>query len=898
MSEDSFAVTRAKLQQPRLRHDLVARGHLFQRLDAGLQRHLTLLSAPAGFGKTTVVAAWLRDQPRPASWISLDRHDNDLFSFVTDLVGAVRLTFPGACRTLSTVLHLRQAMSADGLAALVSNELDELPNDLVLVLDDYHVVDDPQVHGLIGALVHRPPSRLHLIVASRVDPPLPIARLRAAGQLAELRAAHLRFTAAETRDFLAGVVGPDVDAQTVSVLHARTEGWVTGLRLVAASLLDRNDTSAFVETLASDNRQVTDFLLDEVISGQPPGVQEFLLATSLPDRFCASLCDALLDHRPGAGASQAMLDWIERGNLFIVPLDDRRGWYRYHRLFRRLLQQRLRSQSEPAAIVALQRRASTWFVEHGLVEDAIAQLLAAGDPGAAANLVEGQVHRLLDREEWPRLERWLMLLPDALVRTRPRLLVAQAWLLHLTGRPAAIQTLLETASELLNADRSDPDAAAVHGDIELLTAVALSADGEVDRTLAHVRRALNLLPAEHDYMRGSADLTLSAALRTLGQRGAGLQLLESAVARYHADGQPRREARALLGLAVSYAAAAETHELERVARRLLHIGEEHELATSVSQGQYWLGRVAYEWDNLDAAAMRFKAALRDPERLDFTTLRDGMFGLALTETAQGNHDAARAVYTDLLTTAERASGNQLLGVVRSFRARLALLRDDVASAAHWLQSVNLTALQPPGPADVEVPRLTEARLLVALGTWPSLGAASRKIETLVRLYESRHEVLFVIRALALQALLCQARGDLGAAAEALYRAVGLARSGGLVRTFVDLGVGMQRLLRQLETDDGTAEYRERLLAQIPAAPSAFASPSIERGRLIEELTQRELEVLELLNARLSNKEIAARLIISDRTVKRHTINLYQKLSVNGRRQAVSRARSLGLLRSV
>ena len=548
------------------------REQLFKRLDAGLSRNLTLVSAPAGFGKTTLLATWLRERRHAAAWVSLDGSDNDASSFLNDVTAAINVQFSDVCRDLRTMLQMTDTMPPDLLASLLSNELGDLPDDLVLVLDDYHVVEDPGVHAVINELVSRPPRHLHVVIAARFDPPLPLARLRGGGQIVELRARDLRFDDNETAEFLTRAFGRHLDPAAVSSLHARTEGWVAGLHLAALSLADEPEPAAFAMSFNDDNRQIADFLMDEVLTRLPRPVYDFLLTTSIVERMTGPLCDALLESGGGGQemAGSAILNWADRAGLFITALDDNGGWYRYHHLFRQLLRQELRGHLDPEAVLALHRRAGDWFASHGLLAEALEHLLAAGDPEAAAQMVEERVHPMLNREAWPELGRLLDALPEA-VRQRPGLVVARAWLLHFTGQGARIPALLASSEELLRGEhgRASTD---VLADADVLLALSRALDGNAVEGLEHARKSLARMPAEHAFARGFAEFFLAVHLRFVGRGSDAVAMLNRALMEC-LDRKSARTGRVLLGLIWGELAGGNLHAVERLARLQRDNGE-------------------------------------------------------------------------------------------------------------------------------------------------------------------------------------------------------------------------------------------------------------------------------------------------------------------------------------
>jgi LuxR family maltose regulon positive regulatory protein len=894
------ALLGTKLGPPALPGDLVSRPSLLALLAVPL-RPLTLVEAPAGFGKTTLLAEWTTVRRRPVAWLSLDDRESDLVAFVRAAVAAIQTLFPGAGRTTLSLLQLPELPPVGYVATTLGNELAELPGDLVLLLDDYQTIDDPDVHALLTRLLRHLPANVSLVIATREEPGLSLGALRARGQVTEIRTDALRFRPDEVRTFLRGALATDPADETVAALHGRTEGWIVGLRLAALALRDGGDGAAVLRAFqAGSHRYVEDFLLEEVFALQPPAVQRFLLSTAICERFCAALGDALLEPEGSGGASQTLLAHLARANLFLTPLDGEPRWYRYDHLFRAAMQRRLQTQCDSAAVMVLHRRASAWFGEQGLIDEAVQHALAGEEPGEAVRLVEASVHPSLNREGWPQLERWLRLLPSELVEQRPALLLARAWTFHFRSRIAALPPLLKVVDTRLGALAStlDPAAArALHAESDTLWAAAEFYAGDALACLERSQRALERLPADRAYAGGIAAAGYGMAAQALGESDAAIRWLAAARAE-GAGATPVYDVRLLLALAYNHVASGNLSALGQTALEIVSLAAEHGLPLSLAWGHYALARVAYERNALESARDQFAAVLELRHRAHHRAIVESTIGLALAEQALGRPEVARRTAQDLVASALEANDAPRALVARSFQARLALLQGDQATAAAWLR----TAPEPvPArfPQDLEHPAVTRARVLLALGSEPTLAQAATALAALVAACESTHDAPRLIEVLALQALAYAARGEPTTALETLQRAIGLAEPGGYVRTFVDCGPPMASLLRRLGGTGLVPEYLRRLLASLePTVSAATAVVPSRRSAvpaLVEPLTGRESQILELLVDRLSDKEIAKALGISALTVRKHTYNLYQKLQVSGRREAVAQAQALGLL---
>jgi LuxR family transcriptional regulator, maltose regulon positive regulatory protein len=889
----------AKLLPPRVPADLVARPALLACLGAGLDRKLTLIAAPAGYGKTTLLAAWLRESTHPAAFLALDEYDGDVAAFVRAVVAALQTLEPTFGRDTLLLLHLPVLPSVGSIAATLATELAALPQTSVLALDDYHTLNSPDADELMTALLRQLPPQLHLVVATRREPALAIPRLRARGELNELRADHLRFDHEATRSFLAQAVEADVPPELLGQLLEQTEGWPAGLRLATLALARRDRVAPSAGLDATARRYVHGFLLDDVLAAQEPRAQRFLLATAILDRFCVPLCDAMLAGTSEAGAARELLTHLERRNLFLVPLGED-GWYRYHALFRDALHERLTATASAGTITALHQRASAWLVDAGLVEEAVRHALATGDEPTAAAIVERHVPAMLAREEWPRVEVWLGLLPRALVRRRPALLLARAWLHYLRYQLRAIPPLLAAAEALLANPTGSDDAEAaeaLQGEVAALESALLMLLDRPAEARDAASRAWDRLPPTHAYQRGVTAALLILMSQALGE-GAQAAARVQASLDDSAETDPYTNARVRNALCNYHLASGDLSALKEVAEQAREDATALRQELTLAWAHYLLGRVSYEWNELAEAEAHFAAVCALRHKCHFMLLRNAMQGLALTQQARGQPEAAAQTLATLGDWVARLQDRGQAAIERAFAVRLALLRGGLAPEPNSLPPSDLSGPRE-GVLAVEDPRTTRIRALLSHGTEVALRQATAEGAALLARYEAEHNWLLVVEVLGLQALAHQALGATTVALDALERALRLAEPAGRVRVFVDLGPPMGRLLALYAARRGTAPYLARLLAACGTTPAPGAptppSPKDSSLQLVEPLTRRELEVLQHLQLRRTNDEIARALYVSVDTVKKHTRNLYQKLQADGRRHAVAQAIVLGLL---
>jgi LuxR family maltose regulon positive regulatory protein len=890
------------------RAGFVPRSRLLARLAEGVGRGLTVVSTPAGFGKTTLLGDWARRSRERAAWLSLDAGDNDPARFWRYVAAALARARPEVDASVAALLRGPQRPPLEAVATAVINELSSLPGEgeVVLVLDDYHLVEAPPVHESVAFLLDRLPPGLRLVLSSRADPPLPLARLRGRGQLAELRAADLRFTLAETAAFLREVTGLDLPAASVAALQDRTEGWAAGVQLAALALRGHADPAGFIATFAGSHRYVLDYLTGEVLAGQPQQVLRFLLRTSVLDRLCGPLCDAVT----GRTGSQEMLEELDRANLFVVPLDEERRWWRYHHLFADLLRARL-ARELPARVPELHRRAAAWHEEHGSADEAVRHAMAAGETAWAARLVERHVEALLRRGEGATLDRWLSALPAESIDARPRLCLAQAVTTVIGGRVEAVEPLLAGAERAFAATGDEPHEpsvgralsvlANVPASIAFLRAEVARLRGDASRAVDFDQQALTHLGEEDWLLRSQVAWHLAVTDWVRGQLGSAEHALRVV-------GLERRSAgEGFLALFVFYDLGQVQLAQGRLgaAQRTYQRGVE----TCSGAGQQLppagiplvgLAEVLYECNKLAAAHEHATQGVALCRQLASTQpLATGLAILARIQQAQG--DTAGAL--ESIGQAERVNVSPqvaaLYNPVPAWRARLLLALGETAAAARWASGRGLRAGDDPGyPREREY--LALARVLLAEH---APGQALVLLDRLHAKAAAQQRTGSVIEAAALRALALADGGDQAAASADLAETLALAAPEGYVRVFADEGAPMARLLGMLAAAQRTGRVvfpgpvPQRYLNQlIQACQPAVAPPAARVTAAAEPLSDRELEVLRLLATGRSNQQIADELVVTLATVKKHVGHILGKLAAGNRTQAVARARVLGLLR--
>jgi LuxR family maltose regulon positive regulatory protein len=879
-------------------------------MSRGAESTLTLISAPPGFGKTTLLAAWLAAAPadgRSVAWLSLDPADNELASFWTYLIAALQTAVPGVGERALALLQGPQPPPIETVLATLLNDLGAVPHDVVLVLDDYHVVDGPEVQGGMSYLLDHLPSRIHLVITTRSDPSLPLARLRARGELVEIRAADLRFTPDEAAAYLNEAMGLDLAAGDVAALEGRTEGWIAALQLAALSMQGRDDVAGFIAGFSGDDRYIVDYLVEEVLGRQPDGIRSFLLETSILDRLTGPLCDAVT----GQDGGRATLEALDRGNLFLVPLDDRRRWYRYHQLFADVLRARLLDE-RPDRVPGLHRRASDWYEQNGERSEAIDHAMAGRDLERAADLVELAVPATVQRRQEATLRRWLEALPDELLRVRPVLSNAYAGSLLVRGEVEGVEERLRDAERWLDPTgdgrgRSDVRPAAMvvadeaafrrlPGSLAVHRAGQARILGDVAGTVAHARRALELVGEDDHLSRGGAAALLALASWTDGDLEAASRWYAAGMASLEQAGHLSDLIGCALGLADIRLAQGRLRDAMRTYEHGLRLATGHggPPLRGAADMHVGMSELCRERGDLDAASQRLLMGreLGEENGLPQNPYRSRVAAARIRQ-AEGDLDGALA----LLDEAERLYVGDFSPDVRpvaALRARVWVAQGRMAEALDWAHERGVSADDALSYLR-EFDHVTLARLLLARsmqgGVDHSAVEAMGLLDRLQHAADEGGRTGSLIEILVLQSLARQSRRELPSALASLDRALTLAEPEGYVRVFVDEGPAMADLVREAAKRGIAPTYVRRLLA-------AFGDPGDAarvRQALVEPLSERELDVLRLLATDLDGPGIAAELVVSINTVRTHTKNIYTKLGVNSRRAAVRRAAELGLL---
>ena len=906
MATSQNPILRSKFHQPPVPPDHVHRSELVNRLNNNIPQGLVLVSAPAGYGKSTLVSCWLEASEKPGTWLSLDEDDNELRQFLLVFVTAIQKIFPDAARETLALLNAPTLPSPQVLDTILTNELDLIEQDFIIVLDDIHLVQSQAVLEFLNTLLCHPPLSMQLVLIGRRDPGIGIPALRGKGLLTEIRMSDLRFSVAEVKELLSQSMVQKIDESIAVALADKAEGWVTGLRLAILAMCGQDDSGQKLLDLRGTTRYVMDYLLSELLENQSPAIQLCLLKSSVLNRFCSPLFDALREHdtAPGQDGIEGgmFLSWLIKNNLFIIPLDSDNQWFRYHHLFKEMLQRKLKQSMGDEEIEQLHIQASVWFESNGLITDSIKHALLAGDVERAANIVEEHRYIELETERWNVVVQWLNMLPNEIRQVRPKLLLTEIWICNLQHQLARAMTLLEQVEVLLRGQPTEP---MERGEFAFLRGYVAYFEGQTELSRKTLEEAVSLLIGKQTPFLGEAELMLGLVRCMLGEEVQAIQALQTRIKEID-PAENYLRSRLIAGLAFIYMLCGDLVQARLEAQRLLQVAKKHDMQLAEAWSYYFIACTQLHTGDLEGAAVTFAQTVALRYMLEPMAAVDALAGLSLTQQLMQFDDDAAKTCHQLQEFALELNETEFLSMAHSHQARIALLRSDLTKAAAWAQS----AKEVPAPSTIfmwlEVPSITRARVLIATETRKNLEDAIELLRTINQINEECRFTCQMIEVSVLKSLALEKLGREDDALKCLTEAVNLAGPGRWVRPFIECGQLMADFLKRLDRNEVNPDQIEQLLSAFEGAGQIDlqSSPDYSTKRiqtssrsqcLPEPLTNRELDILELLSQRMQNKEIAEKLYISPVTVKSHLRNIYQKLSVEKRRQAVERAMDLGLL---
>lgn len=907
MSELPVPIIRAKLHPPPMAADTLRRERLLSLAQTAARAPLTLVSAPAGYGKSTLVSQWLESLEQKSAWLSLDAEDRDIRQFLSYVVAALRGPCPDCCPGIVELLHSQVMPDVKSLAASFCNETETLEEPVILVLDDFHKISPSEIDQFLDIVLNHPPRNLRLVIATRRNPALSLSAMRASGVVVDVRMQQLAFQEDETRTFIGETSGVNIPDDEIAIVHERTEGWPAALRLTVLALSESDARANIVARLPTGSRAIRQYLLGEVLARQPEAVRERLLQVAFLDRFCPELCDAVTPEGVTEITGMSFVNRVKQANLFSIALDESGNWYRFHHLFQSMVQEQALTDLGDEAVRDIHLRASTWYEEHEFLADAIRHALSANRPDAAADVIGRNRNVIMNHEWWHQLGIWLRQLPTEIVASRPELQLLKARLLRTSGEHAELVQALDAAESLLDtAEIEEALKSELYGSLASMRCYQFYAQFDGEAAARAARQAIALLPRDDLAERGYAMIILSTALQMTGDLRDARDTVYSEMAGELArgDGGATYMTRLLVALCFVHWMDADLKELDLVARNTEELCRGAELWEALSVALHFKAAINYHQNRLsviddDIGGLLRRKVIPNPE-----FYAQNIAILAVAQEALGDSDHALTTSDSLRSFAFSTQSPYLIELSAALGAELAMRQGRTAEALKWANEYDPEPLVP--MYSFLQPPMCLAKILVLDGSETSCKRAQALLSKLEGHLRGIHNTRFLIETQALRALLCHKTGDTALAIEKLGQAVSLAQAGDFIRLFVDLGPEMAGLFNRLELTGEKLGYVGRILEAFRAEGGKAASAHADTvtgiavrdiAGLPEQLSRREKEVLELLAGRLTNREIGEQLYISTNTVKRHARSIYEKLNVKGRREAVTKAVGLGLITS-
>lgn len=895
-----------KLHQPTISNKHVHRIRLIQSLDSNRNLPLQLIIAPAGYGKTTLISCWLKHNDWPSIWLSIDKMDNDLHQFLRYLTHAIQKQFPDSLSKFNLLINLPKLPSNEVLTNNLINEIEDIGQDFIFVLDDFHLIKENLIHDLLSSILRYPPQNLHLIIIGRKPPFFPLHTLRVQEKCHEIHMIDLKFNEQETRKYLQRSFDKKIDMESLTYWTEKTEGWITALQLTVLAKNQQPTLITNFEEKHIDTQYIMEYLFSEVVAQVDPKIYQFLLCTSISNRFCVPLCIAICPTETGSMQNSCLssniIDYLKNENLFLIDLDGQNFWFRYHHLFQDLLYDRLRNEFSLEHRVSLHDKASRWFEKNNFIEDAIYHRIKARDPEGAAKILEKNQVYEQDNDRWRNVQRWLNLLPAEIKYHHPHLLLTQAWIYHdlfqLNKISEIINKMESLGTEITFDDTSIRE-------MNFFKAILLYWEGKADASLKLLSSIKNSRSKMQHRFDGICEQYYCVASHFVGQGKTALESINNLLLT-----KPSLNdvilSRTLMARAFINMLSGHLTLVTQDAQSVMEISDNK--ARVKSWGNYLQASRAFFSNHLEIAISHFKSILDDRYNILTRVVIDAFSGLALCYQLMNRPDTAKEFVEQLIDFTLEINDPQFQILAHSLQARIAVAQDDLEPASLWLKEFNQTSFNPDMFIWIEVPTITQARVLITISSDESLEQACQLLETFIQTVEASHNTFQKIIVLPLLAITYSKQGHVNKSIEVTKEAVKLSRTGDWIQPFIESGSAMCELINNLMLQDETLTTEELnyikkiLTAFIVKEPvtksetSSFAdkslssTPSVSMDNL---LTNREIEILMLLKQRFSNKEIGEQLFISMETVKSHLKKIYTKFDVGDRKEAVNKADELG-----
>jgi len=896
--KEDVGILRTKLHPPPIMLDLVPRQHLNEYLNTGRVKPLILISAPAGYGKSMLASSWLKECDWPTAWISLDQGDTDLRQFLLYFIAAIEDVFPNNFEYTQSLVKAPQLPSISILVTSLSNELGKIEQPFILVLDDYHRINtQSSVNELVDHLLEWPPLALHLVIVTRRDPPLQLVNLRAKGQMIELRMHDLCFTPSETQILLKNTAGFAANDEMLNNLDREVEGWVVGLRLVSQVLRTNENQEAFLKNLNGGVHQTNAYLLQEVFTRQPLSIQQCMIQSSILNRFCTPLCEAIYQKNHSDEMTEfhaeLFINELTEGNLFVISLDSHGKWFRYHHLFQKLLQNELSNRMSSDEIGKLHLCASQWFETQGLIDEAIEHCLAADDMTGAAEIVEKQLWSIeQDKYSWLDIDRWLTALPVGAKEQQPRLLISQAWIANIRSQ---VNKIVPIVQKLELIDRENHLDQTCLGGLKHFQGVLHYWAGRGEIALKLFLEAKEIIPDKYQRIFGTNEIYIAMASNMSNQVKFALSLCNETI-KLHDPHKMILSSRLFLSRSFLQLFLGNLSAVIQDAKKINNLLMQHDTVLVQGWAAYMEGSACFRQNNLSMAREHFSFSIKNKYAINTRVAIDSMIGLALSCWSIQQDAAVTDTIEILLKFAQDIGQPELIHVAQSGQARLALAQGNLNLAMEWSSSYDEPFIAPSMFFWLENPAITQARIMLTIGSPESLQRASKLLKLLQQEMDALHNTSQMIDIMLLQSVALDIAGNSEEALNVLDQVVVLAEPGRWIYPFVEIGQPMVIILKRLVEQSDPSDYLNLLLdkcsltlAQAANSNSHQSQPGLSNQR--EVLTNRELDILELLTQRMQNKEMAAKLHVSSETIKTHLKHLYQKLGVSNRREAAAIAKN-------